>query len=115
MDDGAFPKGSSKKGTARRRLRLPPSGLSRSRRRVLRPGHGPADKPGADYPADSDLCARHREISTPDGAPDEPGGMASIGPSLGLMPRRRPAPQSPTHLRKLPHDALVKPPVSRSD
>src|SRR5690348_4105719 len=103
-----------KKGTARRRFRLPPSGLSRSWRRVLRPGHGPADKLG-DYPAVSNLRARHREISTPDGAPDEPGGMASIGPSLGLMPRRRPAPQSPTQLRKLQYDALVKPPVSRSD
>src|SRR5262245_40824187 len=42
---------SSRQGSARRRLRLPPSGLSRSRRRVLRPRHGPADKLGAYDPA----------------------------------------------------------------
>ena len=32
---------------ARRRFRWPPSGHRQSRRRVLGPGHGPADKPGS--------------------------------------------------------------------
>ena len=32
--------------------------------------------------------------------------MASIGPSLGLTPRRRPAPQSPTQLGKRQHELM---------
>ncbi len=32
---------------ARRRFRWPPSGHCQSGRRVLGPGHGPADKPGS--------------------------------------------------------------------
>ena len=47
------------------------------------PGHGPADKLGVGYAAATTFTRAIRRVSTPNGAPDQPGGVISIGPPKG--------------------------------